>query len=184
MISACFTLSGAQYISRVKQITTKKNSTGGIGKIKPIMNNMKNEFKKVDFSDVCPTITWSFHTLANPESKRPEILRVMIHGTYRKEADREDTHLITVIISAAVSFWNPVYVIIDLSDLEYYGGDEFEKIYDSVDDDDIHTVVLVGDYCRAAMTTLYFGTEKGKDIVDNNFFFDDLNKAIRKLRAQ
>lgn len=140
-------------------------------------------FHKIEFAEACPTITWTFHSFEKHSWKRPEILRIMFHGKFRKEEQRTDAHLISVIINAAVNFWNPLYVIIDLSQLEYNGGDEFEKIYDSVDDDDVLTVVLVGDKCRQHMTELYFGNEKGKDIVDNNFFFNDLNKAIKKLRA-
>lgn len=146
---------------------------------------MSKEFKEVDFAGACPTISWTFHIKQDDYSSRPEILRIMFHGIYRQGEDAHtDAHLITVIIAAAVHFWHPQFVIIDLSDFEYHGGDEFEKIYDSVDDDDIQTVVLVGEKCRAAMTALYYGTEEGKDIVDNNFFYDDLEKAIKKLKDQ
>lgn len=147
---------------------------------------MSKEFKEVNFEGACPTLSWSFHTRADENNDpRPEILRIMFHGKYREGQEAHtDAHLITVIIAAAVNFWHPKFVIIDLSDFEYHGGDEFEKIYDSVDDDDIQTVVLVGDKSRAAMTALYYGTEEGKDIVDNNFFYDDLDKAIKKLKDQ
>lgn len=144
------------------------------------------DFKEVSFKRFCPTISWSFFSSETEGSKKKiEILRIMFHGIYREgiEGD-DDSHLISVIVSAAVHFWVPKYVIIDLSDLDYKSGDEFEKIYDSVDDDDIQTVVLVGEKCRKAMTHLYFGTEAGKDIVDKNFFFDDLDEAISKLRKQ
>ncbi|MGZ4100097.1 MAG: hypothetical protein ACXVNM_14520 [Bacteroidia bacterium] len=140
-------------------------------------------FEELNFSKDCPTLTWSFYSLK--EKDKHEILRIAFHGSYRKGHEgSKDSHLISVMVDAAVKFWQPRFVIIDLSGLEYSGGDEFEKIYDSVDDDDILTVVLVGDKCRKAMTELYFGSEPGRDIVDNNFFFDDINKAIKKLKDQ
>ncbi|MBA3664847.1 MAG: hypothetical protein H0W61_11660 [Bacteroidetes bacterium] len=143
------------------------------------------KFEEISFSRDCPTISWSFHCIAEAANTRPEILRIMFHGVYRKDqAGSKDSHLISVMVDAAVKFWRPKFAIIDLSDLEYTGGEDFEKIYDSVDDDDILTVVLVGEKSRKAMTELYFGNETGKDIVDNNFFFDNIDRAIKKLRDQ
>ncbi len=34
------------------------------------------------------------------------------------------------------------------------------------------------------MSTLSFGIDTNKDIVDNNFFFDDIDKALAKLKEE
>jgi hypothetical protein len=144
------------------------------------MNNMW--FEEIDFANECPYISWAFYS-SNGQGKESgiEILQAKFSGTYTAKADSE---LISIITDAAVKFWKPKYVIIDLSSIEFKGGQDFENIYDCVEDEDIQTVVVVGEDCRKTMSELYFGKNSSKDIVDNNFFFDDLDKAVEKLISQ
>lgn len=140
------------------------------------------KFEEIKFSDESPTIKWTFLS-SDKQTKKDgiEIFIIRFRGRYENKSDAE---LISVITDAAVKFWKPKYVIIDLSGLEFNGGHDFESIYDCVEDEDIQTVVLVGDKCRKAMSELYFGNDHARDIVDNNFFFDSLDKAVEKLVSQ
>jgi len=136
------------------------------------------EFQKISFDKSCPEISWQYLALFN--NKTIEVLRIKFSGRYVSSTDQSYARLIGIAIRSGIEFWNPITVLIDYSDLEFNGGDEFERTYDSVESDYTRTAVLVGPLCRKAMNKLAW-EEEDKDIVDNSFFFDDADKAIAKL---
>ena len=44
--------------------------------------------------------------------------------------------------------------------------------------------MIVGEKNRKALSTLIYGMETEKDIVDNKFYFDDFEKGIEKLKRK
>tara|TARA_B110000037_G_scaffold19640_1_gene21042 strand:+ start:18164 stop:18400 length:237 start_codon:yes stop_codon:yes gene_type:complete len=72
--------------------------------------------------------------------------------------------------------------IIDISNVTYEWGDDMELLLDISDRKS--SVMIVGDKNRRALSTLLFGTDTERDIVDNKFFFDNLEKGTEKLKRK
>jgi hypothetical protein len=61
-------------------------------------------------------------------------------------------------------------------------GDDFDLSFEETQP--TTSVVLIGEKCRRAISTLTFGMDTDKDIIDNEFFFDNYDKAIDKLKSK
>lgn len=137
-------------------------------------------FKSVTIDEYCPTITYDFKIKNLRDTHLIDILVISFHGTYRNgSAGSPDAGLIKGIITTGLSVFDPFSLLIDLSDLEYNWGDNLDLSFEETEP--TTTVVLVGEKCRRAMSTLSFGIDTDKDIVDNEFFFDGYEKALDKL---
>lgn len=137
-------------------------------------------FKKVSIHEQCPTITYDFKIKQLRDTHLVDILIIAFHGNYRYgSSGKPDAGLIKGIITTGLSVFRPFSLLIDLSDLEYNWGDDLDLSFEETAS--TAAVIVVGDKCRRAMSTLAFGMDTNKDIVDNDFFFDDFDKAIEKL---
>ena len=140
-------------------------------------------FKSVTIDEYCPTVTYDFKIKNLRDTHLIDILVISFHGTYRYgSAGSPDAGLIKGIVTTGLSVFNPFSLLIDLSDLEYNWGDNLDLSFEETGH--ITTVVLVGEKCRRAMSTLFFGIDSDKDIVDNDFFYDSFDKAIEKLKGK
>lgn len=138
-------------------------------------------FQSVTIDEYCPTITYDFKIKHLRDTHLIEILIISFHGKYRDgSTGNSDAGLIKGIVTTGLSVFDPFSLLIDLTDLEYNWGDNFDLSFEETEP--TTTVILVGEKCRRAMSTLTFGIDTYKDIVDNNFFFDDFDKAIEKLK--
>lgn len=139
------------------------------------------DFKILKLEAVCPTLSYEFKFLNLRDTQLVDILIISFHGKYRDgSAGRPDAGLIKGIIKTGLSVLNPFSLLIDLSGMEYNWGDDFDISFEEAEG--VKTVVMVGDKCRMAMSTLAFGVNTQRDIVDNEFFFEDFNLAIAKLK--
>jgi len=137
-------------------------------------------FKSVTIEEYCPTITYDFKIRHFRNTHLVDILIISFHGTYRDgAAGSPDAGLIKGIVTTGISVFDPFSLLIDLSDLKYDWGDNLGLYF--AEAESTTTVVLVGEKCRRAMSTLAFGLGTDKDIVDNEFFFDIYEKALEKL---
>jgi hypothetical protein len=113
----------------------------------------------------------------------PEFLLVTFTGAYRHgAAGADDATFIAAIMEAAQRAWYTDSLIIDLSELAYYWGDEMDWIHD-VGHDQLSTchkplAIIVGDDCRHALKTLA-PEEYEMNCVES--FDDALNLIRRKL---
>jgi hypothetical protein len=140
------------------------------------------QVKKIGFRESCPKINWEYLQVPFENNGGCEILIVKFSGVYECTYEQTYARIMPIIVRAGVEYWNPSKVIIDYSELEFNGGDEFEKTYDAVNNDYITTVIVVGDKCREAMSEIAWNGES-RDIVDNSFFFEDIERAVSKLRS-
>ncbi|MEQ1665521.1 MAG: hypothetical protein ABL927_09125 [Bdellovibrionales bacterium] len=139
--------------------------------------------KSVTIDEYCPTITYDFKIQNLRDTHLIDLLVVSFHGTYRDgSAGSPDAGLIKGIVKTGLSVFDPFSLLIDLSDLEYNWGDNLELSFEET----VYTkiVILVGEKCRRALSTLWYGMHTDKDIVDNELFFDSFEKAIDKLRSK
>ena len=137
-------------------------------------------FQSVSLETYCPTISYNFKIKYFEDSHLIDILIVEFHGKYRHgSAGSPDAGFIKGSITTGLSVFDPFSLLIDLRDLEYSWGDDFDISFEETGNR--KTAVLVGDKCRRAMSTLSFGVGTDRDIVDNEFFFDDANSAVHKL---
>ncbi|QTD38139.1 hypothetical protein JL193_02195 [Polaribacter batillariae] len=78
--------------------------------------------------------------------------------------------------------WLPSKIVIDISEVDYESGDDMELLLDIPDS--TSSVIILGDKNRKAISTLILGIDAEEDIVDNKFFFDDLEKGIEQLNRK
>jgi hypothetical protein len=140
-------------------------------------------FQSVTIDNYCPTITYDFKIAYLRNTQLIDILIISFNGAYRDgSTGSADAGLISGIVATGVSVFDPFSLLIDFTDLEYNWGDNFNLSFE--DANSTSTVILVGDKCRRGMSTLAYGTGTDKDIVDNDFFFDNFDKAIAKLKSK
>lgn len=137
-------------------------------------------FQSITVQEYCPSINYSFKIQNLRDTKLIDILIISFQGKYRNgSSGSPDAGLIKGIVKLGVCVFDPFGLIIDLRDLEYNWGDDFDLIFE--EEMHINSVLLIGEKCRKAMSTLMFGIHSEKDIVDNIFFFDDYDKALARL---
>lgn len=83
------------------------------------------------------------------------------------------------LLKTAIKLWNPRAVIIDLHDLEYSWGDRMDEVFDAPENKPL--AIVVGPKNRKALSTLRLGLSTKEDVVDNKFFFDSREKALKYL---
>lgn len=129
----------------------------------------------------CPTITYDYSIAHVAHTHLVDLLVITFHGRYRDGSEgRPDAGLIQGVIRTGIAVFDPFKLIIDLSDLEYTLGDNLSLLID--ESEWIKTAYVVGDKCRRALSTLYFGAGTTKDIVDNQLYFDSFDRALNKLQ--
>ena len=140
-------------------------------------------FQSTSLDQFCPTITFDFKITYLRDTQLVDILIISFNGKYRDgSAGSPDAGLLKGVIKTGVSVFDPFSILIDLRNLEYNWGDNLDLSFEETEP--TKAVVLVGEKCRRAMSTLAFGIDTNKDIVDNEFFFDDFEKAIAKLKEK
>ena len=145
--------------------------------------NKSMMFQSISIDNICPTISYDFQCTYYKDTPHIDILMISFHGKYRDgSTGSADAGLIRGVLKIGAEAFNPYSILINLAGLEYEWGDNLDLDFE--DAEPVNTVVLVSDKCRKAMSTLAFGIDTGKDIVNNDFFFDDLQKAIEKLQKK
>ncbi|MEO8406103.1 MAG: hypothetical protein ABI480_15955 [Chitinophagaceae bacterium] len=140
-------------------------------------------FESTSIDKFCPTLRYDFKFTKHKAGFLIDVLVISFHGKYRNgSAGHPDAGLISGIFKLGVEVFDPFSVLVDISGLEYEWGDDLNLIFP--DDNCANIVVLVGNKCRRAISTLLFGLDTDKDIVDNDYFFDDFDKAISKLNER
>ena len=144
-----------------------------------MINSM--QLQPTSLEKYCPTITYDFSIAHVAHTHLVDLLVITFHGRYRDGSEgRPDAGLIQGGIRTGIAVFDPFKLIIDLSDLEYALGDNLSLLID--ESEWIKTAYVVGDKCRHALSTLYFGARSTKDIVDHQLFFDSFDLALKKLQ--
>lgn len=139
------------------------------------------EKHKVSFEQECPTIGYTFELLRQEESYFPIMLTVKFTGLYRDGSEgAPDATLMKGAINTAMDLWEPQALLIDLSEFEYNWGDDIDRVLDEPSERVPYTIVI-GPKCREALSSLAFGPDTEQDIVDDDIYFDSLEKAAEKL---
>lgn len=137
--------------------------------------------KKVSFEQECPSIKYEFEIINEKGTYFPDTLVIKFNGKYRDGSSGDnDAKLMKGIILTALDIWQPRTFLLDLTDFEYNWGDYIDYIFD--EEKNKKLVVVIGDKNRRALSTLSNGENSGKDIVDNEFYFDNRETALLKLR--
>jgi hypothetical protein len=137
--------------------------------------------KKVSFEQECPSIKYEFEIINEKGTYFPDTLVIKFNGKYRDGSSGDnDAKLMKGIILTALDIWQPRTFLLDLTDFEYNWGDYIDYIFD--EEKNKKLVVVIGDKNRRALSTLSNGENSGKDIVDNEFYFDNRETALFKLR--
>ena len=137
-------------------------------------------FKPVSFESECPTIHYAFQIKSSTRNSFQSILLASFSGKYRyASAGNPDASYMWGLLKTAIKLWNPRAVIIDLHDLEYSWGDRMDEVFDAPENKPL--AIVVGPKNRKALSTLRLGLSTKEDVVDNKFFFDSCEKALKYL---
>ena len=139
-------------------------------------------FKSVKIEDYCPTITTHFKIAHLRNTHLVETLIVSFKGQYRLgSSGSPDAGFIKGFVKTGVEVFDPFELVVDLTDLEYQWGDDIDLTFGGLFIQKI--VVVVGEKCRKALSTLLLGLDSDNDIVDNDYYFDNMEEALLKLKA-
>ena len=136
-------------------------------------------FQKQTLKENCPSIHLDFELeLSGSEIHVVPLLIARVQGEYRDgSAGAPDAAYISGLCRTAIELWNARAVLLDLSQLSYEWGDEFDNLYNL----DVPLAVVVGEKCRRAMSTLEFGVDTDKDITEVEYFFEEEGPALKWL---
>lgn len=144
---------------------------------------MNMNFKKVDINETCNGITCEFSVLNLRDTHLVDILHIKFNGIYRYgSGGKAELRYMIGNYELGKAIWNPFKIALDISNVEYVWGDDMELLLNIPEPKS--SVIIVGEKNRKAISTLMFGVNTEKDIVDNKFFFDDLQKGIEKLKRK
>ncbi len=139
--------------------------------------------KKIDLDETCNGMNCEFFVLNLRDTLLIDILHIKFSGIYRPGSiGKSELGYMTGNYELGKAVWRPFKIVIDISDVEYEWGDDMELLLDISDPKS--SVIIVGKKNRKAISTLMFGMDTEKDIVDNKFFFDDLEMGIEKLKRK
>ena len=139
--------------------------------------------KKVNLEETCNGMTCEFFTQNLRDTHLIDILHIKFSGTYRLgSAGKTELGYMTGNYELGKAIWRPFKIILDISNVEYEWGDDMELLLDISDPKS--SVIIVGDKNRKAISTLIYGIDTKKDIVDNKFYFDNLEKGVQELKRK
>jgi len=78
----------------------------------------------------------------------------------------------------ALEIWRPSAMILDLRELRYDWGDEMDLVLPPPID---ISAVVVSSKCERAISTLWYGLDTKKSVLEESRFFDALDPAIDYL---
>ncbi|MHA4847652.1 hypothetical protein ACX0G7_26030 [Flavitalea antarctica] len=140
-------------------------------------------FQEILLDKYCPTLTYKFKISLWCDTLLIETLIISFHGRYRDgSAGSPDAGLIKGVNRTGVAVFRPFSVIVDFTDLEYNWDDDLDLSFEETAP--ATTLVIVGEKCRSAMSSLQFGLYTDTDIVDHDVFFESLAVALEKLKSQ
>ncbi|MEQ9363467.1 MAG: hypothetical protein RIF32_04450 [Leptospirales bacterium] len=150
------------------------------------LNGKEMHSVPISFDQECPTIRVEFERIEEGTNRFHYLLIARVIGQYRDGSrGNSDARYIRGMISTAVELWRPAGVIIDFTQMKYEWGDMLEIVYDATED--TQSAYVVGPGCRRAMSTLCYGVDSTRDIIEQDGFYDSpeaayiaLKKIIRK----
>jgi hypothetical protein len=141
------------------------------------------DFKKTDLGKTCNGMTCEFSIQNLRDTYLIDTLYIKFNGVYRPGSEgKSELGFMTGNYELGINVWRPFKTIIDISNVTYEWGDDMELLLDISDRKS--SVMIVGDKNRRALSTLLFGTDTERDIVDNKFFFDNLEKGTERLKRK
>lgn len=136
--------------------------------------------KKVDLGEACNGMTCEYSILKWKNKNLVDLLCIKFKGEYRPGSQgKSELGFMTGHFELGRAVWKPFKIIIDISEVIYEWGDDMEILLNISESKS--SVMIIGEKNRRALSTLIYGRETKKDIVDNKFYFDNFDKGIEKL---
>lgn len=143
----------------------------------------KMSLKKVDLEETCNGMACEYSTLNLKDTHLIDILCIKYTGKYRYGSlGKTELGYMIGKYELGKAVWTPFKIIIDISNVIYEWGDDMELLLHISDRKS--SVMIVGKKNRKSLSTLMYGMETEKDIVDNKFYFDNFEKGIEKLKRK
>jgi hypothetical protein len=141
-----------------------------------------NVFEEVKLVEECPSIAYKF-SMDKVNQNMVDTLMISFSGKYKDgAAGRPDAGFMKGVVLTGIEVWDPLGVIVDLRELEYNSGDHINAVFAAVTK--MNSAILVGSKNRRGLSTLEFGTHTRQDLVDDEFFFDDLEKVKQQVKKR
>jgi hypothetical protein len=143
-------------------------------------NNIQN-FTSVNLVEECNGMSCNYSIINLRDTRLVDTLLIKFSGEYRHGSlGKSESQFLVGMVKLGIEVWRPFKIAIDIQDVKYEWGDDIQLLFGAPEDQ--KTVVIVGENNRKSISTLLFGIETQKDVVDNKFFFDDFELAINKLK--
>jgi len=110
--------------------------------------------------------------------KKPflSVIHLAFAGNYRSgSGGAPDAHYIEGMIRTVYEIWRPSAIILDLRELTYEWGDEMDLVLQPPTD---ISAIVVSPKCEPAISTLCYGIDTKKSVLEEAHFFDALDPAI------
>jgi len=110
--------------------------------------------------------------------KKPflSIIHLAFAGDYRSgSGGAPDAHFIEGMVRTVDAIWGPSALVLDLRNVSYDWGDEMDLVLQPPTG---ISAIVVGPKCEPAISTLCYGIDTKKSILEQAHFFDALEPAI------
>ena len=138
------------------------------------------ELKEVTYSEVSQIQCKVFH---GASGDRKHIVVMQFIGKYRDGClGNPDAAFMDMMVTAALTAWEPSAAIIDLSQLNYVWGDMLEMIFPDdageLGPRGLPSALVVGEECREAIRTLIFGVNGTESLSEVAWVHESLDDAL------
>jgi hypothetical protein len=121
-------------------------------------------------------ISYSFCRWARNKKPFLSIIQLAFSGDYRSgSSGAPDAHYIEGMVRTVVAVWNPSAMVLDLRNLRYDWGDEMDLVLQPPKE---ISAIVVSLKCEPAISTLFYGIDTKKSVLNEPHFFDSLDLAI------
>lgn len=139
-------------------------------------------FISVSFQQECPQLEHSY-AISKLNEHMVDTLVVSFKGQYQDgAAGRSNAGFMKGMVQAGIAIWEPLSILIDLQEFHYRWGDDINTVFASVAR--LNAAILIGTGNRRGLSSLEFGINTREDLIDNDFFFDDFDKAIERIKKK
>jgi hypothetical protein len=121
-------------------------------------------------------ISYSIRRWARDKKPFLSAIHLAFAGEYRSgSSGAPDAHYIEGMARTVHEIWRPSAIILDLRKLSYKWGDEMDLVLQPPTD---ISAIVVSPKCEPAISTLCYGMDTKKSVLEEAHFFDALDPAI------
>jgi hypothetical protein len=125
-------------------------------------------------------IRYSLQRWARDKAPFLSIIHLAFSGDYRLGSrGAPDAYYISGLVHTVDAIWHPSAMILDLSTLHYEWGNDMDLVLQPLGE---VVAFVVGPKCERAISTLLYGVDTTKSVLEAVHFFDAFEPALKYVR--